>query len=166
MASFHDRKAVGDAHELRVAQELTVRGWDVAAWGQAILTDVVSRALRGTDSSLRWTPDLIAAQEKRVVLVDCKGRMKSRDTGRHSVQRDAVMAHLQLTAWTRLPVIYVFDDLGVLTPMDILLSGRHGPHSPIGSGTAYYFIPAERSTPFDEVFGTARPAAPPLETVG
>ncbi|MEV6670619.1 hypothetical protein [Streptomyces sp. NPDC051162] len=126
MPSFHDRKAVGDAHELRVAQELTARGWDVASWGQAVRTDAVGRALRGTDSLSRWTPDLIAARGERIALVDCKGGTTSRSTGRHSVERNAVMAHLQLTAWTRLPVIYVFDDLGVLTPMDILLRGRRG----------------------------------------
>ncbi|MEV8477064.1 hypothetical protein [Streptomyces sp. NPDC051173] len=166
MPSFHDRKAVGDAHELRVAQELTARGWDVASWGQAVRTDAVGRALRGTDSLSRWTPDLIAARGERIALVDCKGGTTSRSTGWHSVERNAVMAHLQLTAWTRLPVIYVFDDLGVLTPMDILLRGRRGPHSPLGSGAAYYLIPVACSTPFDEVFGAERPTPAPLEPAG
>jgi hypothetical protein len=159
MPSFQHRKAVGDAHERRVAQELVLRGWDVNAWGQGVLTEAVRSALRGTDSSLRWTPDLVAAKGPQVFLIDCKSRMTSHTTHRHAVERAAVMAHLQLVAWTQLPVCYIFDNLDVLTPLDILMSGRTGPHSARGSGSAYYLVPAARSLAFDEVFGTGQPSA-------
>lgn len=159
MRSFQHRKVVGDAHEERVAEELVLRGWDVSAWGQGVLTEAVRSALRGTDSSLRWTPDLVAAKGSEIFLLDCKSRMTSRTTHRHAVERAAVMAHLQLAAWTQLPVCYVFDDLGILTPHDVLVSGRPGPHSVRGSGSAYYLVPTARSLAFDEVFGTGWPGA-------
>ncbi|WP_235488184.1 hypothetical protein [Streptomyces roseoverticillatus] len=80
--------------------------------------------------------------------------MTSSTTRRHAVERSAVMAHLHLTAWTQLPVAYVFDDLGVLTPLDVLLSGRTGPLTAEGSGSPYILVPVARSLAFDEVFGT------------
>lgn len=33
MPNFQQRKAVGDAHEQRIAEELTARGWAVNPWG-------------------------------------------------------------------------------------------------------------------------------------
>ncbi|MCM2416509.1 hypothetical protein [Streptomyces sp. RKAG293] len=157
MSSFQHRKAVGDAHEVRVAQELIHRGWAVNPWGQGVLTDPVRYALRESYSSLRWTPDLIAAKDRQVTLIDCKSRMTSRATCRHVVERAAVHAHLQLVAWTMLPVYYVFDNLDVLTPSDVLTAGQDGPRTPAGSGTPYYLIPAGRSLPFDTTFETPPP---------
>jgi hypothetical protein len=158
MSSFQRRKAVGDAHEARVAEELAARGWDVSVWGQAILTDTVRSALQRTGSFLRWTPDLVAAQGERVILIDCKSRMTSHASRRHAVERAAVMAHVQLAAWALLPVVYIFDDLGVLTPFDVLLSGSAGPRSAAGSGAPYFLVPVDRSLAFDDVFGAARRA--------
>lgn len=140
MTNWQLRKRVGDAHEQRVAQLLQRRGWDVNQWGQGVLSVPVQTALRGTDSSLRWTPDLLAARGRDIALIDCKARMTSTASRRHAVERAAVRAHLQLTAWVCLPVYYVFDDLGVLTPYDVLIRGRCGPHSHAGSGAAYYLI--------------------------
>ncbi|GAA1928682.1 hypothetical protein [Streptantibioticus ferralitis] len=84
MASFQERKIAGDAHEECVAWELTRRGWAVDAWGQGVLSNAVRFALRRIDSSLRWTPDLIAANGRRVALIDCKARMTSRTSHRHA----------------------------------------------------------------------------------
>ncbi|MFC4606222.1 hypothetical protein ACFO9E_00010 [Streptomyces maoxianensis] len=142
MPSFHDRKAIGDAHERRVAQELRQRGWHVNTWGQGVLAAPVRSALHGTDSSLRWTPDLIAAKGRQVILIGCKSRMTSSTTHRHVVERAAVIAHLQLVAWTQLPLYYVFDNLDVLTPHDVLGTGHNGPRTHAGSGTPYLLVPA------------------------
>ncbi|MEV0375616.1 hypothetical protein AB0I10_38725 [Streptomyces sp. NPDC050636] len=68
-------------------------------------------ALRGTSSSLRWTPDPIAAHGKRGSLIDGKSRTTSRPTNRHALERSTVTALHQLVAWTLLPVYYVFDNL-------------------------------------------------------
>ena len=145
---------MGDAHERRVAEELALRGWGVSPWGQGVLTEAVRVALRGTESSLRWTPDLVAAKDRQVFLIDCKSRMTSRITHRHAVERAAVMAHLQLAAWTQLPICYVFDNLDVLTPLDVLMLGRTGSQPAAGSGSPYHLVPTRRSLAFDEVFGT------------
>lgn len=73
MASFQQRKATGDAHERYVAEQLIERGWTVDFWGQGLLSRALQRALRGTDSSIRWFPDLIAAKAGDLVLIDRKG---------------------------------------------------------------------------------------------
>lgn len=153
MTSWKQRKAVGDALEQIVAEELTLRGWTVNPWGQGILTAPVRGALHRTDSSLRWTPDLVAARGEIVAFVDCKGQMTSGTTNRHCIERAAVRAHLQLAALTELPVYYVFDGLGVLTPHDVLMAGRVGPHTTVGSGAPYYLIGTALDRAFDDIFG-------------
>jgi hypothetical protein len=153
MPSFQQRKDVGDAHEQRVAEELNHRGWTVDAWGQGVLSEGVRCALRGTDSALRWAPDLIAAKGRELFMIDCKSRMTSRTTSRHAVEKAAVMAHLHLVAWTQLPVCYVFDNLDVLSPHDVLMTGYTGPRTVHGSGSSYYLVPASRAFSFSEVFG-------------
>ncbi|WP_328769476.1 hypothetical protein [Streptomyces sp. NBC_00286] len=124
-----------------------------------MLTKRLQDALRGTDSFIRWIPDLIAAKSKDLVLIDCKSRMTSRSTGRHAVERAAVHAHLQLVAWTRLPVYYVFDDLDVLAPHDVLIAGQEGPHSIAGSGAPYFLISGRIARRFDGLFGSGGSAA-------
>lgn len=155
MSSFQRRKAVGDAHEQRVAQELTRRGWHVDPWGQGMLSNSICMALRSTGSSLRWLPDLIAAKDQQIAMIDCKSRMTSRATSRHAVENSVVTAHLQLVAWALLPVYYVFDNLDVLTPYDVLTNSTRGPRTRAGSGTAYLLIPTARALSFDDVFGAA-----------
>ena len=155
MSNFQRRKAVGDAHEQRVAQELTRRGWHVDPWGQGVLSNAIRIALRSTSSCLRWLPDLIAAKNEQIAMIDCKTRMTSRTTSRHAVEYSAVTAQLQLVAWGLLPVYYVFDNLDVLTPYDVLTNGTSGPRTHAGSGTPYLLIPTARSLHLDDVFGSA-----------
>lgn len=156
MASFQQRKAIGDAHERYVAEQLIGRGWEVDFWGQGLLSRALQCALRRTDSSIRWFPDLIAAKARDLVLIDCKGGMTSQQTGRHAVERSAVQAHLQLVAWTGLPVYYVFDGLDVWVPHDVLIAGQQGPHSVVGSGAPYFLISAQGARRFDDLFGARK----------
>jgi Holliday junction resolvase len=158
MTNFQERLAVGVEHEQRVAEELAIRGWTVDPWGQGVLTSAVRSALQGTDSALRWTPDMIAARGELVVLIDAKGTT-SPDSGRHAVSRDAVRAHLQFAAWTDTPVYYVFSDLGVLTPHEVMACGRSGPHLTIGRRGPYYLVSAAMCRSFDHVFGGLQEAA-------
>ncbi|MEU6800029.1 hypothetical protein [Streptomyces neyagawaensis] len=153
MASFQQRKAIGDAHERYVAEQLIGRGWEVDFWGQGLLSRALQCALRRTDSSIRWFPDLIAAKARELVLIDCKGGMTSQRTGRHAIERSAVQAHLQLVAWTGLPVYYVFDGLDVWAPHDVLIAGQEGPHSVVGSGAPYFLISAQGARRFNDLFG-------------
>lgn len=153
MTTFQQRLAHGEAHEQYVAEELTPRGWEVNSWGQGLLGPKTREALRHTDSMLRWQPDLIAAKDGFAVMIDCKSRMTSKTTDRHAVERAAVKVHRSLIADNDLPLYYVFDDLGVLTPHDVLAAGRLGPHTRIGSGAPYYLVPTGLARPFDDIFG-------------
>ena len=154
MTTWETRKAVGDELEQRVAEELTIRGWTVSPYGQGTFDPAIRTALGKTPSSIRYQPDLIAARGELVVLIDCKGRMTSTTSNRHSIQRDAVQAHLQYSGLAGLPVYYVFDDLGVLTPHEVLTAGRMGPHTQVGSNAPYFLIAAALARPFDAVFGS------------
>ncbi len=153
MTTWETRKAAGDLLEQRVAEELTIRDWAVSPYGQGTFDQAIRSALRQTHSSIRWQPDLIAARGDLVVLIDCKGRMTSTTSNRHAIERAAVQAHLQYSALAGLPVYYVFDGLGVLTPHDVLTAGRVGPHTQVGSGAPYYLIGSGLARPFDAVFG-------------
>ncbi|MFI0242833.1 hypothetical protein [Streptomyces sp. NPDC016845] len=153
MTSFQQRKDIGDAHEQCVARELGKRGWTVDEWGQGVLSPAARAALRRSNSFLRWTPDLIAARGPHLFMIDCKSRMTSRAPGRHAVEAAAVTAHLQLAAWTGMPVCYVFDNLDVLTPLDVLMTGGRGPRSARGSGSPYHLVPVQHALDFDTVFG-------------
>ncbi|MGW2020509.1 hypothetical protein [Streptomyces sp. NPDC001927] len=79
--------------------------------------------------------------------------MTSQTSRRHAVERAAVIAHLQLVAWTQLPLYYVFDNLDLLTPHDALSLGQEGPRTTAGSGTPYVLVPAARAWTLDRVFG-------------
>ncbi|MFF4452628.1 hypothetical protein [Streptomyces goshikiensis] len=89
-------------------------------------------------------------------MIDCKSSMTSRATHRHAIENAAVHAHLQLVAWTVLPLYYVFDSLDVLTPYDALAAGQTGPHSVAGSGAPYLLVPTTCCRAFDSAFGSRR----------
>ncbi|KOY53763.1 hypothetical protein [Streptomyces sp. XY332] len=74
-------------------------------------------------------------------------------TRRHPIERAAVRSHLQLVAWTELPLYYMFDNLDILTPYDALTAGLAGPHSLTGSGAPYLLVPTTRCHAFDFTFG-------------
>ncbi|MFD9009888.1 hypothetical protein [Streptomyces sp. NPDC059552] len=89
-------------------------------------------------------------------MIDCKSSMTSRATHRHAIESAAVRAHLQLVAWTVLPLYYVFDSLDILTPYDALTAGQAGPHSVAGSGAPYLLVATARCRTFDSTFGSRR----------
>jgi hypothetical protein len=90
----------------------------------------MAQDLSAIDSCLRWLPDLLAIKDRVALLVDCKAQMTSRATRRHTVEGATVRSHLQMAVSFDIAVYYVFDDLGVLTPMDV--SGSRADRS--GSG--------------------------------
>lgn len=151
MSSFDGRLSLGTAHEQRVARELQARGWTVDPWGQGVLSAEVRTAIRNSGSRLRFLPDLIAARNGELVTVDCKDRMRSADSGRYAIARQCVNFGLQMTALD-VPLVYVFGNLGVLVPAEVMAYGRIGPRV-AGSG-AYYLVPERLGHQFDDVFGT------------
>ena len=148
--SFAARLALGQKHERRVADELRRRRWTVDEWGQGVLSGPIRDAIRRSDSRLRFLPDLIAAQDGELVTIDCKDRMQSADTGRYAVSRNCVNFGLQLAA-LGVAVFYVFGDLGVLVPTEVMSYGRIGPTRSVGG--AYFLVSSRFLHNFDEVFG-------------
>jgi len=147
---FADRLATGISLEARVAAELRRNGWTVTQWGQGILPDEVRRAIRETGSRFRHFPDMVAARAGEVITVDAKDHMHSTDTGRYAVSRECVAFGLQFYAAFNLPVFYVFGNMGVLCPTEIMSYGQIGPRS---TGGAYYLVSGRMARIFDDVFG-------------
>lgn len=153
---FATRKKVGDSHEERVRTELERRGWTVAAYGQGVLPEPITRALGRTNSRLRWDPDLIAARGQDIALIDAKASMRGADAWSYTISKKALQAGLQLWAELDLPVLYVFDNLGVATPAEVLQFCRVPTPS---HAAAWLSFATGLPKPFDDVFGPAiRPA--------
>lgn len=150
MSNWEQRKQVGEAHERRVAEEMRSRGWEVAQWGQAILTPGIREALWQSESRWRHFPDLVAARDGDVAAIDGKDRLHSTTTDRYAVSRKCVSFGLQFIAAFGIPIFYVFGNLGVLTPTEVQSYGTLGPR---GRGGAYYLVPERIGHHFDDVFG-------------
>ena len=148
MNGWNQRKLIGDAHEGRVSEELAARQWIVDPWGQAILSEQVQRAISRT----RWKnfPDLVAARDGDLVAIDAKDRMSSAETGRYAISRECVSFGLQFVAAFGVPIFYVFGNLGVLTPQEVMSYGSTGAR---GMGGSYYLINGRLAHQFDDVFG-------------
>lgn len=159
VTSWTARKEVGDAHEARVRYELEQRGWTVAQYGQALLPEQIRRALKVTDSAMRWDPDLVAACGSYVCLVDAKAAMRGADAHRYNISRKALKAHLAMFAMLDLPIYYVFSNLGVATAVDVMQYCRL---TAVSQTSGYVSLPAGVPVPFDEVFGSPTPAAQAL----
>lgn len=162
MSTWRQRKRLGDAHEARLARLLRARGWTVAAWGQATLPGPIRLAIVRSGSSWRYFPDLVAAREESLVVIDAKDRMPRTSGDSYSIGVDCLHFGLQFTGAFRVPFFYVFGDLGVLTPGEVFsyqfVGTMRGPRN-------YYVIPASQARSFDDVFGapSARRVAQPLE---
>lgn len=150
MATWEQRREVGEAHEQRVADEMTARGWDVAPWGQGVLPPPIREALSRSQARWRHFPDLVATRDGDVVAVDGKDRMRSTATDRYAVSRECVSFGLQFVAAFGIPIFYVFGNLRVLTPTEVQSYGTFGPRA---RGGAYYLVPARIGHHFDDVFG-------------
>ncbi|MFI7048935.1 hypothetical protein [Streptosporangium sandarakinum] len=151
MADWHTRYQAGDLHEQRVIRELERRGWTTHRCGQGTYPTTIQQALRRTESSLRRFPDLIAARDASIVTIDAKTRLPSTHTNRYAVSRACLTAGMQFLGMnTPVPLFYVFGDLGVLTPVEIMHYAAIGHQPPSGS---YYLVSTRLAHPFDEIFG-------------
>ncbi|MEV7060851.1 hypothetical protein AB0N95_36025 [Streptomyces microflavus] len=157
MTQWQDRKTVGDLHEHRVATALRNRGWTVHPCGQGTYPHAIRNALRHTRSALRQFPDLIAARGSNIITIDAKDHMPSTTTNRYAISTTTLNAGLQLTAvHAPTPLYYVFGDLRVLTPVEVLHYTEHAHRHASG---AYHLINTHRAHLFDDVFGTVRAQA-------
>jgi hypothetical protein len=157
--TFPERKAVGDPHEVRVAERLTKEGWSVDRYGVERFRPEIVEALGRTENCERWRPDFIAVRGLDIVYIDAKAAMESGSTGRRRFVNAACVKH-QMNLYTLglHRIYYVFDGFEVSTPNDVFERGNleKEAHSPIGSGGAYYSIEIERCRSFDQLFGAPR----------
>ncbi|MFD9078144.1 hypothetical protein [Streptomyces erythrochromogenes] len=157
MTSWQERKLVGDAHEQRVATALRQHGWTVQLCGQGTYPPTIQEALRHTRSALRQFPDLIAARGSELITIDAKDRMPSTHSDRYAISTATLNAGLLLTAaHAPTPLYYVFGDMKVLTPAEVLHYAQHALRHHSG---AYHLVRTDRAHPFDQVFGSAAPQA-------
>jgi len=155
MTTWDLRSRVAADHEQHVADELRRRGYRVEPWGLGTFRPVCKAMIQACDSPLRYLPDLIAAprnQPHRAVLIDCKAQLRDAADER-AIEQDCADAGLALAAAARLPIWYVFSDLAVSSPQDVLATGRLTPPGPNGSGSFYYRVPRALDRDFDAVFG-------------
>lgn len=150
LPTWADRKAIGDAHEQRVAIELERRGWTVAHSGQGILPEPITRALGRTDSPKRWEPDLICALGSTVCLIDAKSSMRGEDAHIYTISRKALRAQISMAALYDLPIYYVFANLGTATPAEVMQFARI---ATVGEAGGYITIGSGLVRPFDDTFG-------------
>ncbi|MFE2147482.1 hypothetical protein ACFXA3_38125 [Streptomyces sp. NPDC059456] len=157
MTHWQQRKAIGDAHEQRVAAALEARGWTVQRCGQGTYHPAIQQALARTTSALRWFPDLIAARADEVITIDAKDRMPSTTSNRYSLSNAAIQAGLLFTGiHAPTPLYYVLGDLKVLTPAEVLHYTAHARRAHSG---AYHFVSTRHAHHFDEVFGSTQTRA-------
>jgi hypothetical protein len=95
-------------------------------------------------------PDLIATRRGDLVAIDCKDSM--RRIPRYSIKRECLEFGIQFCAVFKTPLLYVFGNLGVLTPAELqAYPALVGPPAPTG---AYVLVDGNRTRRFDDVFGT------------
>ncbi|MFG2754084.1 hypothetical protein [Streptomyces xanthophaeus] len=106
-----------------------------------------------TRSALRQFPDLIAARGSELVTIDAKDRVPSTHSDRYAISTATVNAGLVFTAaHAPTPLYYVFGDMKVLTPVEVLHYTEHALRHRTG---AYHLVRTNHAHPFDEVFGAA-----------
>ncbi|MFD6187178.1 hypothetical protein [Streptomyces goshikiensis] len=153
MTSWQERKPVGDVHEQRVATALRQHGWTVQLCGQGTYPPTIQDALRRTRSALRQFPDLIAARGSELITIDAKDRMPSTHSDRYAISTATLNAGLVFTAaHAPTPLYYVFGDMKVLTPAEVLHYAQHALRHHSG---AYHLVRTDRAHLFDQVFGGA-----------
>jgi hypothetical protein len=151
---FAARKAAGDEHEDRVREQLEKRGWTVSPYGQRILAEEIRRALKRTESPARWDPDFVVACGSTIRYVDAKGSLRGMNADLNFISRRALEAHRRLQSDRDIPVFYVFGDLGVMTPDEVL---RAAEVERLGTAGGYLSVPRDASRKLDDVFGPVHP---------
>ncbi|MFI7641660.1 hypothetical protein [Nonomuraea sp. NPDC049400] len=148
---WQQRYDIGIQHEQYVVNELSRRGWEVTPAGQGTFPEALRQALSRTNSALRYFPDMLATRAGDIVAIDAKTRMPASHTQRYAISRPCLDAGLRFVAlYQPIPLYYVFGDLGVTTPAEVIAYRPIAQPHPSG---AYYLIQQHRTHPFDEVFG-------------
>lgn len=146
------KKNIGDPHEDRTEEALRKRGYAVAR--ADVTNEEIRRTLSRTDSFTRYDPDFIAACGSTICYVDAKATLRGPESDYVFVNGRAVEAHIALVASRGIPVYYVFDDMTVLTPAEVI--AHAGLHKYRSSG-GYVRLARGLGHSFDEIFGLIHP---------
>lgn len=143
-------------HENMVIALLRHHGWIADHWGQALVSDELRRALKGTSSPARWSPDILAVRGREWALIDCKAEVKV-DTPNYSLEIaafDAMFAWMMASTDPHGDCGYVWHDFSWTPTQAIHLTGEKwlGPTSANGSGTPYWLIPKSIGSAFRDRF--------------
>lgn len=152
MTTYTMRKKLGDRHEERVTEELRKRGWRVTLYGMGTQRALPKAMIAANGSPLRYEPDLMISPYNaphRVHLIDCKAQFDAAET-HPAVNEECVRAQLALMGAVQLPIWYVFSDLSVCAPNDVI--GLNDKIEP-SIGSAHFRVPACLNRGFDSVFG-------------
>lgn len=157
MWSYEERKEEGDDHEKRVQRELGRRGWTVDPYGQGVISEIARRVLQQSESRLRWDPDFIVTRDPHQFWVDAKSSMWGKNARRYFVSKQSLASAVLVEAHTLMPVYYVFHNLSVATPHDVIrfCGLRH-----FTEAASYVSFPVDLPMPFDSMFG------PPPDEMG
>ena len=99
---------------------------------------------------MRWDVDMVAAHGSTVCLIDAKNSMRGDDAFTYTISRKALRAGIRMVAELDLPLYYVFANLGVATPAEVMQFCRL---ASLGEAGGYLSFPAGLPRPFDDVFG-------------
>lgn len=159
---FETRMQFAEAHEECVLDLVRQAGWTADHWGQGLLSDPMRKALRGTDSPIRWAPDILAVRGQTTTFVDAKGEIRQ-DTPNFSIEKRAFTSHFSWWVGNGIHFVYVWDDFTVSHIRDVgrlINEGRirTGVFQGSGSGTPFLLIPKASTRPFEAVFARQRAA--------
>jgi len=171
MNGFQKRLGPAMAWENQLIEKLRDRGWLAAPFGQAqVPTEMRPHLARWLDdyghaTLLRWTPDIIAVKptaKPSVCLIDAKTENDGNAASpNYSVEINAVDAGLTIVRDWHMPLFYVWEDGGVLSPQGVVnrwnrkLDGAGS----AGSGTAFYLVAKRWARPFPEMFSAVESEA-------
>lgn len=166
--SFQERLAAAEAHERAVQRRLEAAGWTVVPFGQGQLPAEMRDALRRVKTPARWLPDLLAARRvgRRTVAVFVDAKTGRADTANYDIEWECVLSLVRFAKFSRLPVVFVMHDFGVLYPEFVRFVSRHGVrtgHGGKGSGTPYCLVRKTLAAPFDSFMMNMQTIANPTD---
>lgn len=147
---WSQRKAVGDAHEARVRAELEARNWTVQPYGQGIFSEQVRHALQTANSEMRYDPDMVAVRNTDICFIDAKASMQGRYADTYRITRRSLNAARRFWVMFDLPVWFVFSNMGVASPADVM---DYCGLTRLGAAGGYVSFSAGLPKPFELIFG-------------
>ena len=99
---------------------------------------------------------MVASLGSTVCLIDAKGSMAGEDAYTYRVSRKSLSAGRRIAVELDLPLYYVFANLGVATPFEVMDFVRI---RTIGEAGGWVSFSSGLVRPFDDVFGIPRAVA-------